>query len=453
MKLKTTFFLLAAAAACAWYVFFFEHSRRPAEAGDADGRRIFEFAPGEIERFSVAAPGRAMECIREKDEWILTSPVRARADFAAVEAALDALAFSPVYEIITPSEMRIRDLAPESFGLGENAAEIKIFAGVEQFTLRLGGESPLADARYVQKAGVPGVIVTAPQIGCVLKKDPADWRDRRVLHGDAASTVKLEIKVRGRPPVFLARDGDAWRLQKPFETKADAARITELLSALYASEAVYFQLEAMADPVVYGFGEEEMPLQLGVWRARDPAGVFLRFGREVPDMPELVYANFRGMSTVMAADKNLLARFNVAAAELRDRLLWALEPDAVKSVTVRRNGIAQSAERDAAGLWKPAPPAAGAADETAVKEIISRFGRLEAARFLPEPVSQQHGLETDSAVLFLELATQSGARHGLRLGDPTPEGTHVYAVLEGQADVFLLNIELAALLRGADIIR
>lgn len=443
--------LFIAAAGCAAYIWFFEF--RPPFPGPSgpDAGVLPAFDPERVERLRLAIEGRTIEMAREGDEWFLTDPFKARTDASIVQRALDVLGHLPQKEAITPSEMRIRGLTPASYGLDEPRAVVTLVLGTETIALRVGIESPLGDSRYVQGENEPDIVATTPEISSVLNKDPASWRDKRLVRGEPGATTRFEIKVLGRPGILLACEGNAWKMQKPLEINADAAIVAGLLSVLFAAEALYFPSEAMADPVVYGFGEDEMPLQLGIWRPRDQAGMFLRFGKKVPDMAELVYANIKGMNSVMAVDRNLIAVFDVKPADLRDKLVLAFDPASVKRVEITRGGTSHSAERDSAGAWQSLRPELGAADATAINEIVSRFARVEAIRFVSEHDPAQSGLETGSVRLALDFEG-GGAGEILILGDPAPEGDSVYASMQGRNGVFLLNADMAAMLRAIDIL-
>ncbi len=145
-----------------------------------------------------------------------------------------------------------------------------------------------------------------------------------------------------------------------------------------------------------------------------------------------------------------------AQRELRDealgRLVFELEPDQVRRITLEATGERAVVERTVAGApgdaaWRLRAPVEADADGVEVEGVLSTLRFLDFARRIPadeaEPLAA-YGLEKPRLRWELELA--DGRRLGLRVGKLNPLGQLLYAQDEGSRDVLALSARVEAAL-------
>jgi hypothetical protein len=133
------------------------------------------------------------------------------------------------------------------------------------------------------------------------------------------------------------------------------------------------------------------------------------------------------------------ARDAASAAEHR---VLEFDPAAVREVTIVKRGERVVVRADGA-RWQITEPEPGVADAQTVQGLLAFVHRLEKVRALDGamPALATYGLAEPAVRLRFRL--RDGAPLTLRLGDPNPAATGVYAHVDGAAGIFLAPIALA----------
>lgn len=106
---------------------------------------------------------------------------------------------------------------------------------------------------------------------------------------------------------------------------------------------------------------------------------------------------------------------------LRDRTVWAAEPDAVRSVSFIDEGL--TIRRGPAGAWLTDAPAIAAADRDRVERWLHEVTTLQARDYRPDPIHVAPTLEFDTvdgpvAFALGPMDADSGGRWIARVGVP-----------------------------------
>jgi hypothetical protein len=203
-------------------------------------RRILVFDRAMVDGLELTSGTAKTRLAKSGSEWRLASPISVRADFAAVEGALERLSSTQMQGIVDPEG---KDLA--KYGLTKPTGTITVNAGSSSATLTLGStENALLFARDGSR---PMVFTVAP----ILKEDVirtvADFRRKDLFDGRAFTATRVELK-RDTETIVLEKskgkdDMDVWRASGK---DVDSAKTDDLLTKLTGLRAASFEERAHA---------------------------------------------------------------------------------------------------------------------------------------------------------------------------------------------------------------
>jgi hypothetical protein len=220
-------------------------------------RRILIFDRNMVDGLELTSGSSKTQLVKSGSEWRLASPVSVRADFAAVEGALERLSSTQMQSIVDPEG---KDLA--KFGLTKPTGTIVVKTGSSSATLTLGStENALLHAKDSSR---PIVFTIAPILREDVIRNVNDFRRKDLFDSRAFTTAKMEIK-RGAETIVLEKskgkdNADVW---KSSGKDIDSAKADDLVTKLTALRAASFEdqphasLKAPALVVNVQFGENK----------------------------------------------------------------------------------------------------------------------------------------------------------------------------------------------------
>lgn len=198
-------------------------------------RRILVFDQNAVDGFDVASGTFMATLAKSGSEWRLTSPVSARADFAAVQGALGRLSSTQMQGIVDPDG---KDLA--KYGLDKPTATITLLTGSARAALTFGKtENALL---YARDSSRPMIFTVAPILKDDVIRTVADFRRKDLFDGRSFTTNRAEF-TRGADTVTLEKtkgkdNADVWRIGGK---DVDATKAEDLLSKVTGLRADSFQ--------------------------------------------------------------------------------------------------------------------------------------------------------------------------------------------------------------------
>lgn len=399
MSTRTTLVLVALTLLMALGIRLFdggeakENTRRRAEEG------IFRIDPATVGGFSISTARGSISARRDAaGRWFLASPVAARADADAVERFLDAMAQLPKGEAVTPPRGSAEEMYA-SYGLDLPRARLAIDTGGKTNLFLIGRRSPLGDGVYVRKEGAQTIMRTDGKILAALPANAEELRSRTLLSGEADAIRRMDLRCRGG--FFqLARGSDGgWRMRQPFEGRANALKVAELLDVLFSCKVERFAQDRVSDFTPFGLGDESTQTVVLGTDAADGSEILI-FGSPVPGAGDLAYARFKAEPSVYAVK----AAAPLALASLTAEGL--LEPELPKvseadAAAIDLDGIRLI--RTPEGTWKtPEAPADG---ET-VQAVLAAWNALRADRF--RPAREDEALDSLRRIRIRRSPTKGG---------------------------------------------
>lgn len=254
---------------------------------DLRDKTVVNFDRGQVNALEVERGGQKMTFARKDNDWTMTAPVTAYADFGTVESVVQQIQNlqmrSVAAEQPTPEDLK-------KFGLERPAATVTLGLGSARATLAVGGAATDATV-YVRDLSKPVVVTVDNTLVEELKKEADDFRRRDLFEFRAFNATTVEVTRGGQKVVFERVKGadsaqDTWRRTSPTAGDVDRAKMDALLSGLADVRATAFRpstagtgLDSPALTLVVKFeeGKRENSASFG----RSGAGTFA----SVPNQP------------------------------------------------------------------------------------------------------------------------------------------------------------------------
>ena len=201
-------------------------------------RRILVFERNMADGLEVTTGSSKVTLTKSGSEWRLSSPISVRADYAAVEGALERLSSTQMQGIVDPDG---RELAKH--GLDKPTGTITVNAGSSRATLLLGTtENALL---FAKDSSRPLIFTVAPAIREDVIRSVTDFRRKDLFDGRAFTTTRVELK-RGTDTVTLekTKDKDGADLWRSAGKDVDGTKADDLLSKVTGLRAQTFEDQA-----------------------------------------------------------------------------------------------------------------------------------------------------------------------------------------------------------------
>jgi len=179
---KTIVVLLLLAAGLGGFFYYDTYWLNPKrEKAESVKGRIWTVEPKDVEGVVIARKNETIRLKRVADGWEMLEPIRVRADRAAVDDMVTALATARMDREIDPNPAK-----PADFGLDPPEAEVRleVKGGAAPLVLRVGGKNPTGVWVYAREGDKPAVITMSESVARDTARPVADFRDRRVIAFD-----------------------------------------------------------------------------------------------------------------------------------------------------------------------------------------------------------------------------------------------------------------------------
>jgi hypothetical protein len=322
-------------------------------------------------------------CQRIDRQWMMTTPVRARADAAAMEKLLEALQDLTRGPVITRGEQKRQKLSLDEYGLRRPRIRIGLVDQSGRRNILVGRDAPLGGFVYIKEEARSDIIATETNLLSALPKTATDLRDHRLFLGFPGDVSRLDIR---RPDglLQLARSPQGlWQIQKPMAARASIASVQGLLDRLYALQVSDFVADSVAAASLYGI--DEPVAQVTLISDKGPAEQTLVLGKPVDRQGGLLYTTLLGSESVFAVSNAALAALTQPVEEFRDRRLLTMTAYDIGYIQIEEGEHVLKIVRDAAGDWMVTEPRSFRADAQRVNILLSEWTGARIETFLDSP--------------------------------------------------------------------
>ena len=238
MRFKGTFVLFLVFAALGGYVYFTDfHDKEERTKQEEAKKRLFGGEAKDVTELTLEAEGRTITAVRKGEtDWEITSPAGLEADPEAWEQLASSFVGIAKDEVVSAQKT---DLAPYGLDKPGTAVRVKLQSGSAAGVL-FGSENPKKTFNYAKRTDSDEVFLVATSSSGSFKKSLTDLRNKKVLEFESDNIDAVRIASAGRPDLEIRKSGTDWTIQKPLETRADAAEVMSFLSAIQFSRTSAF---------------------------------------------------------------------------------------------------------------------------------------------------------------------------------------------------------------------
>jgi hypothetical protein len=209
--------------------------RKPFDLRD---KSILRFERDKVDRVEIAHGSTKIEIVKAGTDWMITSPVKARADFSAVEGLITRLQSAQMKSVVAESADKMAE-----YGLEKPAAVATLGTGSSRATLAFGRSTAEKDV-YARDISRQVVVTVGNDLLDDVKKEVTDLRRKDVFESRPFNMTRVEI-TRGADTFTFEKtrqkdNTDKWRRVAPKPGDVDAAKMDTLLSRLTGLRAQSF---------------------------------------------------------------------------------------------------------------------------------------------------------------------------------------------------------------------
>ena len=206
-------------------------------------KNIIKVDREKVDRIEVVAGARKVTLTKNGTDWRIVEPSALRADFGAVEGALERLSSAQMQAIVSPDGGDLK-----KYRLDPPIASFSAGSGSSRATLLLG-ETENA-VIYAKDASRPMVFTVAPTLYSDLIRDLADFRRKDLFDSRSFTTTRIEFR-RSAETIVLekTKGGDGKEVWKDGAGKdIEAMKVEDLLAKVSSLRAESF--DSAANPAL-----------------------------------------------------------------------------------------------------------------------------------------------------------------------------------------------------------
>ena len=378
------------------YYYFYEVRYRGEKLKEKEkSRKIYPLEKANICKIIYQHDGKKIILEKNGADWLIKSPISAKADNKEVGTFVDTLSGIKVFR--TLQDAKCDD--PE-FGLKKNPVIIT-FVNKKGIWARVtfGKVNPTDSYFYTRRGKDQKVLLTWIYPKKLLQKSLYDFRVKKVLSIPSSDVTEIRIYRKGTT-INLRKTGvHTWKLEAPIKAKGDRYTIEGFISSLVGEKVVQFLDTPPKDPKIFGFEKPRLKISLTIKSntAKKPGTpssgkntmekiITLLAGKD-RDAGHL-YVKVTGSPSVMIVKKSFFKNADKKLFDLRDKNVWDFDTDTITHIkftrTSRKKLTIEAKKNNKEGTWHLLKPSKMNADNRAVGNWLWDLSGLRVREFLDQ---------------------------------------------------------------------
>ena len=196
--------VLAALIVAAYFVM-----QRPGEssAPASPGATLVDFDSAAVDRIEIRSPNGPAVIERQGGVWMVTTPVRYRADDGTVASTLSSGKRMALQGLVSSNPVK-RSL----FQVDSSGTMVRIFEhGAEKTVFWIGKPSPSYTETYVRREGSNDVYLASGIFSSTFSRRTSDWRDKTIFKTDQDAIAGVTLRF-GDTSIVLTRQDSVWKI-------------------------------------------------------------------------------------------------------------------------------------------------------------------------------------------------------------------------------------------------
>ncbi len=230
---QTTWILVGALVVLAVITFFVLRQPGETSASESSGVMLVSYDSASVDKIEVTAPGTSVTLEKQGNGWMVTAPLRYRADQNVVTAAVGKGKNIEVKNVVSSNPEKQHLFQVDSAG-----TLVQMYAGgalVAAF--RVGKPGPSYMETYVRKEGSNDVFLAEGMFTYVFSHPAKDWRDKSIYKSEPELIRSVTYKY-GDTTFTLAITDSLWRLNGDSVSQATVRSVLSSLANLQADDFV-----------------------------------------------------------------------------------------------------------------------------------------------------------------------------------------------------------------------
>lgn len=198
-------------------------------------KTILSFDREKVDSLELTGGGMSMQFAKTGDNWSIVKPFAGRADYGAVEGAIERLASARMQGITDPAAADLK-----KYGLDRPLHVMTVGAGSSRATLSLGDTENAV--LFAKDANRPMVFTVAPTLRDDIFKEITEYRRKDLFDSRSFTSDRAEFR-RGSEVIVLERskDGDGKDVWKNAAgATVDTTKVDDLLTRMSGIRAQSF---------------------------------------------------------------------------------------------------------------------------------------------------------------------------------------------------------------------
>jgi Domain of unknown function (DUF4340) len=355
MKLGKLLIYLSILVALAAYVYFVEiRHKKEQQAIEEKAAKIVHLEKDKIVEIELLSRDKEkIELKKPSDTWVLTSPIKTKADTSAVASLLHSITDAKPEKVVSE-----KDVKWEDYELDKPEFVVTLATKDQTAEIRFGSANPAKTSYYVRVDEQPKLLLVQDTLKNSLNKSAFDLRDKTVVGLSPDQVDNITISTEGKEIELKREAKDQWMMVKPERIRAKAAIIALNLRTLTnltarsiiddpAKDGDPYGLNNPQETILMAGKEREQTLLIGAPQKKEggPPGA-------EPDR----YARIKGQDTVYVLDGRALKSLKTNPDELRDRSLLTFNPADIERLEITLDGKTWLAAKDKDNKWSLEQP-------------------------------------------------------------------------------------------------
>jgi len=350
MKLnRVLIYLLILVLIGAWlYLVEIKH-RQAVKATEEKAAKLITLEKDKVADIRIESGDRIIELKKPANQWVITAPVRTKADEHAVESLLTAALEAKSEKVLAEKDVKFED-----YGLDNPELTVTLSMPEKKIDIAFGARNPAKTAYYVRVHDDPRLLLVADTLKNSLDKSIFDLRDKTVMGIAPQDVEKVVISADGKQTELQLEASGKWVMVKPEQLKVKKSVVSRDIMSLTNLQAKDIIDEPQKKGDHYGLDNPQKSILL----AGKKLAQTLLIGKAVekegkPSEPEPDrYASVKDHDTVYVLDgRTLKDLLRPDPEHLQDRSLLTFDPQAIDKLEVELEGHKWLAVKSKDAKW------------------------------------------------------------------------------------------------------
>lgn len=450
---KTTFIIFGIFLIILGYYYFFEIKKKPkSEINEI----FFTIEQKNIDKFSIKYGNVFISCKKEKDQWVLTDPLKDNADSDMVKKIFEEIANLFYYEKIEKDQIKNASL----FGFSNPQLEFNFWTKEKKETIFIGENSAIGQCVYLKKNQDENIYLVGKEILFILRQDKASLRNKKILSFKKDDVINLKIIYPKKNIEVVKKSVGKWDLIFPLQIKADKYVIDNIFTILENLEAIqfipysesnfkYYNLNKPEIKIILNLKENEIKeISFGVREKLElvPSYAPVEIRNKKIKVKE-VYAKVKGKEEIFAVNESIIQELTKDSEIFQDKKVFDFKLEEIDKVCLiypNQEFICTKKNEE----WNLEKPIKALADKYVVEEIIRNMVSLKAEKII-ENVKDLSKYKFDKQIIL----QGKNQKFVLFLGNKKNEKESVYGLNEAEKNkVFTIEKWMETCLTNKDLI-